>query len=1686
MNTEKGASAHPRTNGEVESPLLSRRSKHSHRDDSAHRSSEVNTAATRKALVRGDEMAGLQVERRVSSRHHHSHSHRHRHRSHRGEQSAREERDDEGKAGKTDNGATTLQDKEGAAAPPPPQLQQQQKYEAPESSRASTRSSRLPARRSERGSVAGPGSTYGDVNFHEVHPSGEVTATATVDHPSRRPSQLSAAPSSSANLPSTSELSAMMKRGTAAAATSKAVTNAAVRPAAAAAASATHSASFSSSSYSSHEGGIDFHTETQHKTATTTVDPQLETSHTASSTHFSESSHPYTTHPVVANAAAVATAPPPPSTSVSSRKESHHSPSPQPQQQQQPADTASKLSRTEKASKPASVAAPTSVKERPSGTGAVAPASSRRMADQVASLRSVPSPPPANAAAVVVPKPSTSPAAAALAALQTTPQQPEALVRSWQADVAPDAHNPPSSLTSSVCHRCDKEDERAAAPPQQQQPRHRSRSSRKQRHGTAEDAAPARSSHRHRHGEAHQHRHASTPPAASLHRDSRSSSKYEKVTYPPPPPSASVKSGAAAEAKEESKPSVRGSVTGAAAAVPAAHDTASEKPFATSPSNGRSPQRTRASSATASRRRPTEFEPFQLNTERRSTLRRTTSPQAYVAHDPLMELPKEERERLMGLPHEVFNAPGMWRLDMRYEEDRKEYFRQTHLVDPMTRTRPGMRQFYIPEQADLFGMHPDIPMTKDEEGNDIVEHRAPIPIRGESFVKARKSYAQPRPSPQRKSAVEESLDYSAPQPNVAASKDAAGAGRVGRPSRGLSGFVWGYGEEASGRPGGLTPPRGRVVSDITAPYRRNPAKSTGQIGHLGGDGTLNIFRTSSSADVEGSGGERSASQQLLQQQQQQQQHAGLVGTPPQMSFEQQQMRDISQASTSFAIMHPTPSPSVPTTTNSDYGRSPQRYAEAAAAAVPPPPPPPPQAPSVDEEPRRRDAAHHEQEEKELTQPLVPQQQKQQQQATAHSRPTEAVVLQPSIGGNSGSRSPSEGLFAPVHTTTTTGAQAAQSEAAPMTIQTGSDLDTESAAKSLDRRLAAEDAIPKEVPRSSSYERGDGAERSASDRSSKRPAKEVNSRPTTATTTSDAHKRHEAAVEVKPTTASEKPPSHASEATEKSRRAAEKKAPPSVAPSSAAVSSVKDDIASAAPPPSSPPSAVKCSRTTPAPSVISTTASAAAVAPTRPPQLAAQHPAEVGTVASSSGVQTPTSAKPDSSYPVPSPAPVLPASSSSRISKEREKQRVANAGETKADCNEAKRSTNASEKMDDDKLRERHRKDRPSRASSSADVPPPLPPPPSTQRPAATAPPPPHSSAANSTREASINMTDVASMHEEHYDPTAMSEGGARAAASAAPSHRSAAPAAAAATAGSVPKSSRNTTAASSVGSSHHRSENKKNVEEASERASRHHRHDSAAPTDTQVSSPSASAAPSVATSTRRSSVAVGVTSEPAAAAPSESKESRTNHRTDGRSHREHRDSVSSQTSAVSESEAPSEGRASGVFSQPRYAYTSGSATPVSSAPESRYSYNSSNNHSKNHHGGYGGSSSSAGAGFREKPVVAESGTQTDFVFVLDPLQGRQFAQREQEQQILLEQLQQRPQNVLHITDTRRSSSGVFTNFSTPRQSQTAPAQQPSVDRSVSPSEQRAAGVSTGVSPTRMRRIGYANTSTNVRDLLRWN
>ncbi|KAG5487861.1 hypothetical protein LSCM4_07542 [Leishmania orientalis] len=352
------------------------------------------------------------------------------------------------------------------------------------------------------------------------------------------------------------------------------------------------------------------------------------------------------------------------------------------------------------------------------------------------------------------------------------------------------------------------------------------------------------------------------PMPESPEKESRSSSRDGSGLYPPPPASASFPSApavaAASSLKAPQKQAIQRSFQVAVAASADNGDAATPKgvrgsatPRSCSGSHGRASSARREYQVSVTSRITTSVEPFQFNTERRSTARRTASP-CYVPPDPLAEVPSDERQRLVNLPHRPSAADGISRLDITFEEDAKELYRQTYLVDPLLRSRPGRRQFYIPEQADLFGMYAEPPTTVDEDGNKIIERSSPIPVRVQSFLHSEGQ--QSSQSQQQRSSVvspsgsagHDTDDESAQPPPTApafsvrfgkaAGADASGSsnGNVAaqRPGRGLSSFVAGYGEEttAKGR-SGLKSPRGRVVSDITAPYRRNMAANTGRIGH---------------------------------------------------------------------------------------------------------------------------------------------------------------------------------------------------------------------------------------------------------------------------------------------------------------------------------------------------------------------------------------------------------------------------------------------------------------------------------------------------------------------------------------------------------------------------------------------------------------------------------------------------------------------------------------------------------------------------------------------------------------------------------------------------------------------------------------------------------------------------------------
>ncbi|KAG5511678.1 hypothetical protein JKF63_07275 [Porcisia hertigi] len=345
--------------------------------------------------------------------------------------------------------------------------------------------------------------------------------------------------------------------------------------------------------------------------------------------------------------------------------------------------------------------------------------------------------------------------------------------------------------------------------------------------------------------------------------ETQRSPRHDSGAHPPSPAARSFTSSLSAVDVPPCKPSEQAttqhssrvaasvrqsSVTNAAAATPnSPHGSSTPRTFQGSrnrtSSSGRCDHPVSVNSSSIA-----SFEPSQLSTARRGTIRRSTAC-SYVQADPLAEVPTQERQRLLNLPHHVSTTLGTSRLDITFEEDLKELYKQTHLVDPLLRSRPGRRQFHIPEQADLFGMYPEPPMTVDKNGDLILQHLAPIPIKGRSFVppQNRKS-----PQPEKRAFTARSLsgdndhgtsDESAPPPPPEApasdiqpgkapgtpvSSRRSGAMAVVRPGRGLASFVFGYGEEATAHErGGLTPRRGRIVSDITALYRRRTATGTG-------------------------------------------------------------------------------------------------------------------------------------------------------------------------------------------------------------------------------------------------------------------------------------------------------------------------------------------------------------------------------------------------------------------------------------------------------------------------------------------------------------------------------------------------------------------------------------------------------------------------------------------------------------------------------------------------------------------------------------------------------------------------------------------------------------------------------------------------------------------------------------------
>ncbi|CBZ23316.1 conserved hypothetical protein [Leishmania mexicana MHOM/GT/2001/U1103] len=332
------------------------------------------------------------------------------------------------------------------------------------------------------------------------------------------------------------------------------------------------------------------------------------------------------------------------------------------------------------------------------------------------------------------------------------------------------------------------------------------------------------------------------PTADPFDKESQSSSHCDSGALPPPPafssfasvPSVAVAMSVKTSGQQASQrafcaassSSSQSPAADAAATPKRARSSANPRSFSGSCGSALPPQR-RDYQGNVTSRATASIGPFHLNTGSRSAVRRSMSP-CCAPPGPLASVPAQERQRLVNLPHQLSTAPGTSRLDMSFEQDVKELYRQTHLVDPLLLSRPGRRQFYIPEQADLFGMYPEPPMTTDEDGNEIVKHLAPIPIQAQSFVPSQKRKSSQSPPMAPASSV---------QHGKAGGADATGGSHsnraVVRPGRGLSSFVAGYGEEttAQGR-GGLTQPRGRIVSDITAPYRRNMSANTGRTGHI--------------------------------------------------------------------------------------------------------------------------------------------------------------------------------------------------------------------------------------------------------------------------------------------------------------------------------------------------------------------------------------------------------------------------------------------------------------------------------------------------------------------------------------------------------------------------------------------------------------------------------------------------------------------------------------------------------------------------------------------------------------------------------------------------------------------------------------------------------------------------------------
>ncbi|GET85689.1 hypothetical protein, conserved [Leishmania tarentolae] len=360
-----------------------------------------------------------------------------------------------------------------------------------------------------------------------------------------------------------------------------------------------------------------------------------------------------------------------------------------------------------------------------------------------------------------------------------------------------------------------------------------------------------------------------------LSKESRSCSHFERDALPPPTAflsSTRVPSATVAMSSHSSTADI-------AVTPKQVRGSAAPRSFS-GPCGGALPSQRRDYQGSVTSRATTSCEPFHFNTDRRSAVRRSLSP-CCTPPGLLAKVPAHERKRLLNLPHHLSTAPGTSRLDMNFEQDVKELYKQTHLADPLLLNRPGKRQFYIPQQADLFGMYPEPPMTTDEDGNEVVKYLAPVPIQAQSFVPSQEWTSSQQSSIAPPSSVQHGKTTGA---DASGGGDSSGERTVVRPGSGLASFVVGYGEEMTAKGSGrLTQPRGRIVSDITAPYRRNMAANTGRTGHSQRESLMvNCLLPSSGAETPRPTSARSLS-------------------PAMMAV------DESQALTPFTIMRPTPS-----------------------------------------------------------------------------------------------------------------------------------------------------------------------------------------------------------------------------------------------------------------------------------------------------------------------------------------------------------------------------------------------------------------------------------------------------------------------------------------------------------------------------------------------------------------------------------------------------------------------------------------------------------------------------------------------------------------------------------------------------------------------------------------------------------